>query len=268
MLSRVRPLLPHRLWPARLLCPWDFSRQEYWSGLPFPSPGDLPIPGLEPWSPALQADSLPTEIPVKWIPVRVEWSASFFHLSLLFVYGTMFRFYSGNSKVCKTHDALSKYCLLKCKSDLELGEWLSLIWCWRLWAISRSRLLGCSEIKLQVYSIWYFPGSSVGKESACKAGDPGSIPGLGRSSGEGIGYPLQYSWTSLVAQLVKNCLQCGRSGFDPWVGKMPWRRERLPTPVFWPRKFHGLYSPWGHKESDTMERLSLYTLFVILIVPL
>ena len=46
--------------------------------------------------------------------------------------------------------------------------------------------------------------SSVGKESTCSAGDPDSIPGLGRSSGEGIGYPLQYSWTSLVAQLVKN----------------------------------------------------------------
>ena len=43
-----------------------------------------------------------------------------------------------------------------------------------------------------------------GKESACNAGDPSLIPGLGRSSGEGIGYPLQYSWASLVAQLVKN----------------------------------------------------------------
>ena len=46
--------------------------------------------------------------------------------------------------------------------------------------------------------------------------------------------------TSLVAQLVKN----------PWVGKIPWRRERLPNPVFWPGEFYGLYSPWGHEESD------------------
>ena len=46
--------------------------------------------------------------------------------------------------------------------------------------------------------------SSVGKESACNAGDPGWIPGSERSTGEGIGYPLQYSWASLVAQLVKN----------------------------------------------------------------
>jgi len=49
-----------------------------------------------------------------------------------------------------------------------------------------------------------FPDSSVGKEVTYNAGDPCSIPGSGRSSGEGIGYPLQYSWASLVAQLVKN----------------------------------------------------------------
>ena len=49
-----------------------------------------------------------------------------------------------------------------------------------------------------------FPDSSVGKEFTCNAGDPGSVPGLGRSTGEGIGYPLQYSWDSLVAQIVKH----------------------------------------------------------------
>ena len=49
-------------------------------------------------------------------------------------------------------------------------------------------------------------------------------------------------------------MQCRRQ-FDPWVGKISSRRERLPTPVFWPGKFHGLYSPWGHKESETAERL-------------
>ena len=52
--------------------------------------------------------------------------------------------------------------------------------------------------------LWGFPDSSVGKESACNAGDPSLIPGSGRSPGEGIGHPLQYSWASLVAQLVKN----------------------------------------------------------------
>ena len=49
-----------------------------------------------------------------------------------------------------------------------------------------------------------FPGGSAHKESACHAGDPGSIPRLGRSTEEGLGYPLQYSWASLGAQLVKN----------------------------------------------------------------
>ena len=54
------------------------------------------------------------------------------------------------------------------------------------------------------YNFLGFPDTSVGKESACNAGDPGLIPGLGRSAGEGMGYPLQYSQASLVAQLVKN----------------------------------------------------------------
>ena len=49
-----------------------------------------------------------------------------------------------------------------------------------------------------------FPDNSVGKEPACNAGDPGSILGSGRSTGKGLGYPFQYSWVSLVAQLVKN----------------------------------------------------------------
>ena len=45
----------------------------------------------------------------------------------------------------------------------------------------------------------------------------------------------------------------------PWVEKIPWRRERLPTPVAWPEECHGPYSPWGRKELDMTERLSLFT---------
>ena len=57
------------------------------------------------------------------------------------------------------------------------------------------------------------------------------------------------------------CLQCRRTGFDPWAGKIPWRRAWQPTPVFWPGEFHGQrslvdYSPWGHKELDTTEHLT------------
>ena len=68
-----------------------------------------------------------------------------------------------------------------------------------------------------------------------------------------------------MAQLVRIHLQCRRPGFDPWVGKIPWRRESLPTPVFWPGEFHGLYSPWGCKESDTTKQLSLSYIQSILI---
>ena len=68
---------------------------------------------------------------------------------------------------------------------------------------------------------------SDGKESACNAGNPGSITGLGRE------------WLPTLV-------------FFPLE-----KREKLPTPVFWPGEFHGLYSPWGCKESDTTKRLSL-----------
>ena len=63
-------------------------------------------------------------------------------------------------------------------------------------------------------SVGGFPDNSVDKESTCNARDPSLIPGLGKSPGEGKGYPL---------------------------------------PVFWPGEFHELYSPWGHKELDTTE---------------
>ena len=53
-----------------------------------------------------------------------------------------------------------------------------------------------------------------------------------------------------------------RPGLDPWIGKIPWRREQLPTPVFWPGEFHGLYSPWGRKELDTTEQLSLTHVYI------
>ena len=68
---------------------------------------------------------------------------------------------------------------------------------------------------------------------------------------EFLGHPLWLSW-------YRTRLQWGKPRLDPWVGKIPWSRERPPTPLFWPGEFHGLYSPCGRKESDTTERLSLY----------
>ena len=84
-----------------------------------------------------------------------------------------------------------------------------------------------------------FPDSSVDKESACNAGDPSLIPGSRRSTGEEIGYPLQYSWASLVAQLVKNLPVMQ----ETWVPSLGWEdpleKEWQPTPVFLPGE-----SPW------------------------
>ena len=63
-----------------------------------------------------------------------------------------------------------------------------------------------------------FPSTSAGKEFSCNAGDPCSIPGSGRSTGEGIGYPLQYSWASLAPQLVKN----SPAMWEMWVQSLGW----------------------------------------------
>ena len=65
-----------------------------------------------------------------------------------------------------------------------------------------------------------------------------------------------HTLASLVAQLVKNPPAMQETGFDPWAGKVTWRREQLPIPLFWPGEFHELYSPWDGKESDMTERLS------------
>ena len=68
---------------------------------------------------------------------------------------------------------------------------------------------------------------------------------------------------------LRICLQCGRPGFSPWVGKIPWIREWLPTPVFWPGESHGQrnlvgYSPRGYKELDRTEQLSLSTIQIVI----
>ena len=112
------------------------------------------------------------------------------------------------------------------------------------------------DYKIHLGRVLGFSDSSVGKESTCNVGDPSLIPRSRKSTGEGIGYELQHAWASLVAQLVRICLQCRRPGLDPWVGKIPWRRERLPTLVFWPGEFCGVCNPWGHKKSDMTEWLS------------
>ena len=136
-----------------------FSRQEYWSGLPFPSPGALPDPGIKPGSPALQADSLPTEL----------WRKPNSHL--VNIYSVRLPWGLGDKDgVQASQGAWSPVRLTQKQFD---------------WATNTLRL--CK------YSVQQgFPGGSDGKESACSAGDLGSIFGSGRSPGEGNGKPLQY----------------------------------------------------------------------------
>ena len=98
-----------------------------------------------------------------------------------------------------------------------------------------------------------FPGSSAGKESSCNAGDPSSIPGLGSSPGEQIGCPLQYSWASLVAQLVKSSPPM----WETWVLSLGWedpleKGKATHCSILAWRVPWTVYSPC-HKESDTTE---------------
>ena len=94
----------------------------------------------------------------------------------------------------------------------------------------------------QVVSSWrMIICSQIYKTKGCGFGDPEeNLTALGFPGGSAS---------------IRISLQCGRCGFSPWVGKVPWRRERLPTPGFLSGEFHGLYSPWGCKELDTNEQL-------------
>ena len=102
-----------------------------------------------------------------------------------------------------------------------------------------------------------FPGSSAGKESACNAGDPSSIPGSGRSPGEEINYPLQYSWASLVDGKESTC-NVGDRGLIPGLGRSPGGGHGNLFQYSCLENLHEQrslvdYGPWGHKESDTTE---------------
>ena len=111
-------------------------------------------------------------------------------------------------------------------------------------------VLGLIHFWWASYALLGFPDILVGKESTCNAGDPSLIPGLGRSAGERIGHPLQYSWASLVAQLVKNLPAMQ----ETWVQSLDWEE-----PLKKGKATHSniLARRISCKESDTTERLSL-----------
>ena len=133
----------------------------------------------------------------------------------------------------------------------------------------------CTYSQLTYNGDKIFPGCSVVKNLSANSGEEGSIPGLRRFPGEGIGYPLQYSWASLMAQTVKNLPAMQ----ETWVWSLgqedPWRRAWQPIPIFLPGKspmdreawwatdgakepmgLQGLQNLWGCKESDMTEWLS------------
>ena len=96
----------------------------------------------------------------------------------------------------------------------------------------------------------------MGEESACNPGDPGLIPGSGRSAGEGKGYPLQYYWASLVIQLVKNLPAMWETSGQSlgWEDPLEKGEATHSSILAWRIPWT---SPWGHKESDMTEPLSL-----------
>ena len=104
--------------------------------------------------------------------------------------------------------------------------------------------------------------SSAGKKSTCNAGDPSLIPGCGRSPWEGIGYPLQYSWFSLVAQMIKNPPVVWETWFqslgweDPLEEGMPRHSSILAWRIAVDRGAWWAAVYWGHKDSDMTELLS------------
>src|SRR5574337_692687 len=112
--------------------------------------------------------------------------------------------------------------------------------------LDHSNTSSSSESLLALPNRWKSLNSSSHDDEVKESGSQYSTSTLMES-----GLLLWLSWQ-------RTCLQCGRPGFDPRVGKIPWRRERQPTPIFWPEEFLGQrslagYSPWGLKELDTTE---------------
>ena len=103
---------------------------------------------------------------------------------------------------------------------------------------------------------WGFPGSSAGKESTCNAENPGLILGSGKFPGEGMDYPFQYSWASLVAQMVKN----PPARWKTWVRSLgwedSWRRAWQPPPVFLENLVgRGVWQTTVHRVTQSWTRL-------------
>ena len=135
-------------------------------------------------------------------------------------------------------------------------------------AFTRYQQCECSWTDSIFWGTWFIihnknQPSSGGKESTCNAGDPGLIPRFGKIRWRRDRSPLQYSGASLMAQMVKSLPASWTPRFDPWDGKIPWRRKWQPTPALLLGESHGRRSlvgcnPWGHQESGMTERLHFH----------
>ena len=111
-------------------------------------------------------------------------------------------------------------------------------------------------------SLHFTSSSLTGKESTCNEGDPSLIPGSGRSFGEGIGYRLQYFWTSWCSDGKESACNVGDVGSTPGLGRSPGGRHGNPLQYSCLENLHGQrslagYSLWGCKQLDTTEQLSM-----------
>ena len=182
-----------------------FSRQAYWSGLLFPFPGDLLDPRIKPRCPALQEDSLPTELQGKTL---------YYLVSLLFLYRRLHSL-KQVSPPKPQQVSINIYILIQVQVRKELVQCLQLQ-CRNYFSFLGELKGQPTLIELLLYS--GVLGDSASQESACSARDPCLISGLGRSPGEGNGYPLQCS-----------CLENSVDREAWWAARNPWGCQKLDT---------------------------------------
>ena len=229
-----------------------FPRQEYWSEFPFPPPGALPHPGIEPASPALQADSLPAE-PLGKPSIHL----SIYLSTFFFLVQTLFWEYSGGQNSLNFF-SYGSYFLVQ---ETNINKQITLLDNHRLKPPTLARhddnhLGELSHNRRSQWETWYchlktnqenLGGAKRGRRQTSDIGLVlNSMEKIKWSRGQ-WGFP----WGPTGKEAA---CQCRRCGFDPWVRKTPWRRTWQSIPLFLPGKSHGQrrmvgYSLWGCKET-------------------